>query len=74
MIKLLLSLIAALSLPVGPMLSHGYSANCSEECNDYYCPPVHQPDKIEKVKKNIPSKKWNANFSHNFFYKKHWKL
>ena len=57
---LLLSLMASFSLPLGPILSHGYSENCSEECNDYYCPQVHRPDNKEKVKNNIPSKKWNA--------------
>ena len=57
--RLLLPLLAALTLPVGPILSHGYSGNCSEECNDYYCPPDHQSEKKEKeeFKNNIPSKK-----------------
>ena len=56
---LLLPLLAALALPIAPMLSHGNSGNCLDECNDYYCPPVHQLEKKEKekVKNNIPSKK-----------------
>ena len=55
--RLLLPLIAALALPTGTILGHGYGENCSEECNDYYCPPVHQLDRKEKVKNNIPSNK-----------------
>jgi len=57
--RLLLPLIAAIALPIGPILSHGYSENCSEECNDYYCPPEHQLEKKgkEKVKNNVSSKK-----------------
>ncbi len=59
--RLLLSLIAAIALPTGPILSHGYSGNCSEECNDYYCPSETQLEKKEKekekVENNIPSKK-----------------
>ena len=55
--RLLLALLAAIALPIGPISSHGYSENSSEECHDYYCPPEHQLDKKEKVKKNIPSKK-----------------
>ena len=56
---LLLPLLAALALPITPMLSHGNSGNCLDECNDYYCPPEHQLEKKEKekVKNNIPSKK-----------------
>ena len=53
---LLLLLIAAIALPTGALLSHGYGEKCSEECNDYYCPPEQQLDKKEKVKNNIPSK------------------
>ena len=54
-----LPLLITLSLTIGPILSHGYGGNCSEECNDYYCPSKHQLEKkeIEKVKNNIPSKK-----------------
>ena len=55
--RLLLALLAAIALPIGPILSHGYSENSSEECHDYYCPPEHQLDKKEKVKNNLPSKK-----------------
>ena len=55
--RVLLPLLAALALPTGPILGHGYSENSSEECHDYYCPPEHQLDKKEKVKNNIPSKK-----------------
>tara|TARA_B100000945_G_C20280652_1_gene548465 strand:+ start:414 stop:587 length:174 start_codon:yes stop_codon:yes gene_type:complete len=55
--KLLISLLAALALPIGTVLSHGYGENCSEECNDYYCPPENQLDKKEKFKNNIPIKK-----------------
>jgi len=56
---LLLPLLAALALPMAPMLSHGSSGNCLDECNDYYCPPEHQLEKKEKekVKNNIPLKK-----------------
>ena len=56
---LLLTLLATLALHMGPILSHGYNGNCSDECNDYYCPPEHQLEKKEKekVKNNIPSKK-----------------
>ena len=57
--RLLLTLLITLVFPVGTILSHGYDGNCSEECNDYYCPPKHQLEKKEKekVKNNIPSKK-----------------
>ena len=59
--RFLIPLLAAISLPIGPILSHGSSGNCSEECNDYYCPPEYQLDKKEKekekVKNNITSKK-----------------
>ena len=57
--RILLSLIIALALPISPILSHGSSGNCFEECNDYYCPSEHQLEKKdkEKVKSNIPSKK-----------------
>ncbi len=57
--RLLLPLLAAIALPIAPMLSHGNSGNCLDECNDYYCPPEHQLEKKEKekVKNNIPSKK-----------------
>ena len=57
--RLLLPLLAALALPIAPMLSHGNSGNCLDECNDYYCPQEHQLEKKEKekVKNNIPSKK-----------------
>jgi len=57
--RLLLPLLAALALPIAPMLSHGNSGNCLDECNDYYCPPEHQLEKKEKekIKNNIPSKK-----------------
>ena len=57
--RLLLLLLAALALPIAPMLSHGNSGNCLDECNDYYCPPEHQLEKKEKEKSknNIPSKK-----------------
>ena len=57
--RLFLPLLVTLALPIGPILSHGYSGNCSEECNDYYCPREHQSEKEEKekVKNNIPSKK-----------------
>ena len=57
--RLLITLLAALALPIAPMLSHGNSGNCLDECNDYYCPPEHQLEKEEKekVKNNIPSKK-----------------
>ena len=57
--RLLLLLLAALALPIAPMLSHGNSGNCLDECNDYYCPPEHQLEKKEKekIKNNIPPKK-----------------
>ena len=57
--RLLLSLLITLALPICPSLSHGYDSNCSEECNDYYCPPEHQLEikEKEKVKNSIPSKK-----------------
>ena len=57
--RLLITLLASLTLPISPMLSHGNSGNCLDECNDYYCPPEHQLEKKEKekVKNNIPSKK-----------------
>ena len=50
--RLLLPLIAAIALPIGPILSHGYSGNCSEECNDYYCPPEMNKDKEKKFPRN----------------------
>ena len=52
-----ITLLAILFLPIGPVLSHGYSKNCSEECHDYYCPSEHLSDNKEKVKKNVHSKK-----------------
>ena len=52
--RLLTPLLATIALPIGPILSHGYSENCSKECNDYYFPPEHQLDKKEKVKNTIP--------------------
>ena len=55
--KLLICFLVALSLSTGSILSHGYSGNCSEECNDYYCPSEHQIDKKEKIKNNNPSRK-----------------
>ena len=57
--RLLLPLLAALALPIAPMLSHGNSGNCLDECNDYYCPSEHQLEKKEKekIKNNIPFKK-----------------
>ena len=57
--SLLLTLLATLALPIAPILSHGNSGNCLDECNDYYCPPEHQLEKKEKekVKNNIPLKK-----------------
>tara|TARA_B100000459_G_C8421500_1_gene133374 strand:+ start:197 stop:376 length:180 start_codon:yes stop_codon:yes gene_type:complete len=57
--RLLLLQLITLALPIGPILSHGYGGNCSEECNDYYCPPEHQLEKKEKEKgkNNILSKK-----------------
>ena len=57
--SLLLTLLAALALPISPILSHGNSGHCLEECNDYFCPPEHQLEKKEKekVKNNIPIKK-----------------
>ena len=56
---LLLSLLITLALPITPILSHGNSGNCLDECNDYYCSPELQLEKKEKekVKNNIPSKK-----------------
>ena len=57
--RLLLPILIALPLPTGPILSHGYDGNCSEECNDYYCPSKDQLEKKEKVKNNIPPKKSN---------------
>ena len=55
----LLALIATITFSIGPILSHGNSGNCLDECNDYYCPSEHQLDKKEKekVKNNVPSKK-----------------
>jgi len=43
----LLALIATITFSIGPILSHGNSGNCLEECNDYYCPSEHQLDKKE---------------------------
>jgi len=54
---ILLPLFALIVLSIGPILSHGFTENCSEECNDYYCPSQHQLNKKVKVKNNIPSKK-----------------
>ena len=45
---LLLPLLAAVTLPILPTLSHGNSGHCLEECNDYYCPPEQQLQKKEK--------------------------
>ena len=51
------SLVAIFTLTTGSLLSHGYNDNCSQECNDYYCPSENQIEKKEKVKNNIPLKK-----------------
>ena len=48
--RLHLSLLITLALPIQPILSHGNSGNCLEECNDYYCPPDNQLEKKEKEK------------------------
>ena len=53
---LLISLLAALTLPMGPLLSHGYNKNCSEECKDYYCPSKNLKGNKEEGIKNISSK------------------
>ena len=55
------TILAVLPLPILPILSHGNSGHCLEECNDYYCPPEHKLEKRdrEKVKNNIPEKKSN---------------
>ena len=57
--RLLLALLVTLASSIAPILSHGNSGNCLDECNDYYCPPEHQLEKKEneKVKNNISSKK-----------------
>ena len=47
---LLMSLLITLALPISPILSHGNSGHCLEECNDYYCPPENQLEKKEKEK------------------------
>ena len=31
-----------------PAFSHGSKDDCSNECNDYYCPPEMKKDKEEK--------------------------
>ena len=31
-----------------PAYSHGSKEDCSNECNDYYCPPEMKKDKEEK--------------------------
>ena len=56
---LLFSLLINLILSIPPILSHGNSGHCLEECNDYYCPPENQLEKKEKekVKNNMSSKK-----------------
>ena len=54
--RLLLSLLITITFPLSPILSHGNSEHCLEECNDYYCPQEHQLEKKEKkVKNKIPS-------------------
>tara|TARA_B100000902_G_C26399620_1_gene477147 strand:- start:6 stop:179 length:174 start_codon:yes stop_codon:yes gene_type:complete len=55
--RLLFTLLVPLALPLEPLLSHGYDNNCSEECNDYYCPSEHLREDKERVEKIIPSKK-----------------
>tara|TARA_B100000579_G_C22471217_1_gene683475 strand:+ start:195 stop:368 length:174 start_codon:yes stop_codon:yes gene_type:complete len=55
--RFLILILAILASPVGPTLSHGYNKNCSEECNDYYCPLDQLRDKKDKNKNNISSKK-----------------
>ena len=48
---LLLSLVFVV-LPIEPLLTHGYSDNCSEECIDYYCQQDDPQNKKQNVKKS----------------------
>ena len=49
---ILFLILAAITLPIGPVLSHGSNGNCSEECKNYYCPAEHKKDKTNNAKKN----------------------
>ena len=57
--RIIISILITLTLSKPPILSHGNSGHCLEECNDYYCPQENQLEKKEKekVKNNISSKK-----------------
>ena len=67
---LLIPFLIGLNSSMAPILSHGFTENCSEKCNDYYCPSEDQPDKKEKVKNNIPSKKWIPYYFYSLITKK----
>lgn len=61
---LLVPLIALLALDMTPVFSHGSTGNCSQECNDYYCPPEHFNDNKNNARKYIPLKRksgWKKN-------------
>ena len=34
-----------------PVLSHGGKSNCSDECNDYYCPVENKDKKLNNDSK-----------------------
>ena len=43
--KFILLTIFYLFIIVPPTFSHGAKEDCSNECNDYYCPPEMKKDK-----------------------------
>tara|TARA_Y100001968_G_scaffold233722_1_gene216733 strand:- start:1099 stop:1290 length:192 start_codon:yes stop_codon:yes gene_type:complete len=49
---ILFSILAAITFPIAPVLSHGATGNCSEECKNYYCPPEHKKNITNNAKKN----------------------
>ena len=55
--RLLLTLLAAIALPISSVSSHGSRGNCSEECNDNYCPSEVIKDNIKHQEKNNSLKK-----------------
>jgi len=50
--KVILILFLSLITLTPSAFSHGSKDDCSEECNDYYCPPETKKDKENKFSRN----------------------
>mgnify|MGYP001218085530 FL=1 len=48
--KFILFTIFYLFIFTPPTFSHGSNEDCSNECNDYYCPPEMKKDKENQSK------------------------